>query len=107
MAKANSMQLFLAIQCLAAGLLGCPGDGSDGASPVLFFSSTPECRVIAGGFPSGFAPLPGTGNEAAVVQFAPPAVFTATPLQDRRGAVSPHIGSPDSHFGQGVWGHLM
>lgn len=75
MAKENSMQLFLAIQFLAAGLLGCPGDGSDGASPVLFFSSTPECRVIAGGFPSGFAPLPGAGNEAAVVQFAPPAVF--------------------------------
>ncbi len=55
---------------------GCPaGDGTDGPSPVVGIQSTPDCRVIAGGFPSGFAGLPGAGDEAAVVQFQPFAVI--------------------------------
>ena len=75
MVNENSPLRLIATLLLLVSLLGCPGDGSDGASPVLRFFSTPECRVIAGGFPSGFTPLPGAGDEAAVVQFIPPAVF--------------------------------
>ncbi len=56
-------------------MLGCPANGSDGDAPLIQFSSTPECIVFAGGFPSGFSPLPGTGREAAVVQFLPTAIL--------------------------------
>jgi len=56
--------------------VGCPaGDGTDGPSPVVRIQSTPDCRVIAGGFPSGFAGLPGADDQAAVVQFRPFAVI--------------------------------
>ncbi|MCR9097287.1 MAG: hypothetical protein NXI30_23970 [bacterium] len=52
------------------GLCGCPaGDGTDGPTPIVRISSTPDCRVIGGGFPSGFAALPGTLDQAAVVKF--------------------------------------
>ena len=59
---------------LALAAWGCPGDGSDGRAAIVRYRSTPECLVIAGGFPSGFRPLPGSAGEAAVVQFAPAAV---------------------------------
>jgi hypothetical protein len=56
-------------------LLGCEGDGSDGQSPRIQRQNTPECIRFAGGFPPGFAALPGTGREAAVVQFIPTAIL--------------------------------
>ena len=61
---------------LVVAQLGCPGDGSDGAAPLLRFFSTPDCRVIAGGFPSGVVRLTGRDDALAVVQFAPPAVLS-------------------------------
>lgn len=60
---------------LALVALGCPGDASDGPAPLEILFSTPECRVLSGGFPSGFAALPGAGDEAVVAQFRPPAVI--------------------------------
>ncbi|MBJ19936.1 MAG: hypothetical protein GY910_27230 [bacterium] len=65
----------LGVALVALALLGCPGDGSDGDAPLIIFNSTPDCIVFAGGFPSGFSPLPGSGREAAVVQFLPTAVL--------------------------------
>lgn len=72
----NRPALGLALLC---GLLqlACPGDGSDGPAPILRFFSTPDCRVIAGGFPSGLTRLPARDDALAVVQFAPPAVLAA------------------------------
>ncbi len=63
---------------LLLGLLaatGCEGDGTGGSSPRIEFSNTPQCIRFAGGFPSGFDSLPGSGREAAVVQFLPTAIL--------------------------------
>ncbi len=60
----------LAIALLLSGLVGCPaGDATDGPTPVVRIASTPECRVVGGGFPSGLAALPGAAGRAAVVRF--------------------------------------
>lgn len=65
----NRWQLLVMMLSTAHGL-GCPaGDASDGPSPVVRISSTPDCFVVGGDFPSGFAPLPGAGNQAAVVKY--------------------------------------
>ena len=61
------------VACLAS--LGCPGNGSDGAAPLVRLNPTSECIIIAGGFPPGFTALPGSGRYAAVVQLLPTAVF--------------------------------
>jgi hypothetical protein len=68
--------MLLASACCVVGIgAGCEGDGSDGAAPRIEFQPTLECIRFAGGFPSGFALLPGAENEAAVVQFAPTVVL--------------------------------
>ena len=55
---------------LLAALAGCEGDGSDGASPrVQRFSDV--CLPVGGSFPPGLVMLPGTSDEAAVVQPGP------------------------------------
>lgn len=70
-----SLRLSRAMAILFLLGLGCPaGDATDGPSPVVRIASTPDCLVLSGGFPSGFVPLPGAPDEAAVVQFAPFAV---------------------------------
>jgi len=82
---------------LALAASGCPGDGSDGRAAIVQYRSTPECLVIAGGFPSGFRSLPGTMGEAAVMQFAPAAVIglDLNPEPPRRLATGPVAGFPD------------
>ena len=49
----------IAALALALVVSACEGDGSGGAAPTIVFQSTSECLVFAGGFPSGFASLPG------------------------------------------------
>ena len=63
------------VSLVALLALGCPGDGGSGKPPEIIFDSTPECIVIAGGFPSGFTGLPDPPGRAAVAQFIPTAVL--------------------------------
>ena len=66
----------LLMLCMATSFISsCSGDGSDGQSPKIHFVSSPECIRFSGGFPSGFTDLPGSGREAAVVQFIPTAIL--------------------------------
>jgi hypothetical protein len=66
---------IIALGLLVFATVGCPGDGSDGQSPKIRFLNSAECIRFAGGFPPGFTALPGSGREAAVVQFIPTAVL--------------------------------
>jgi DNA-binding beta-propeller fold protein YncE len=66
---------IIAVSLLAVATLGCPGNGSDGQSPQIRFLNSAECIRFAGGFPPGFTALPGSGREAAVVQFIPTAIL--------------------------------
>lgn len=73
--KADLWRVPMLVLAVVFCLAGCEGDGSDGASPRIVRSSTPDCLPFAGSFPPGFATLPGADTQAAVVQFSPPAVL--------------------------------
>jgi hypothetical protein len=62
------LRIRASVVCLASFLVvGCEGDGSDGAAPrIQRFSGA--CLPVDGSFPSGLATLPGVDDEAVVVQ---------------------------------------
>ncbi|MCA9504026.1 MAG: hypothetical protein KC616_13145 [Myxococcales bacterium] len=64
--------LLLASLMLAAG---CEGQGSGGEAARIVLRNTPECLLLAGGFPPGFDLLPGAPDQAVVAQFVPTAVL--------------------------------
>lgn len=104
MSCGRRLVLLLLLTCAC----GCPaGDGTDGPTPIVRISSTPDCRVIGGGFPSGFAALPGAPDQAAVVKFGigelavigldldgeppTPLVAAAPPLPEAAGRCRPGL----------------
>ena len=64
--------LLLASLMLAAG---CEGQGSGGEAARIVLRNTPECLLLAGGFPPGVDLLPGAPDQAVVAQFVPTAVL--------------------------------
>lgn len=77
MARRSRLKRWTTSALVLCGLAlgGCAGDASDGESPTIEHTNTPECIRFDGGFPSDLVLLPGDGSEAAVGQVVPTVIL--------------------------------